>query len=102
MNPADGLAPADGAADVCEHGDCELVSGLESVSDTLGLEQDETVMRRTLFRERHIDTYMNDLIGSALLISGDLRSSSWLRAPILQEESDTAKILHLQKDLETL
>ena len=76
MNPADGLAPADGAADVCEHGDCELVSGLESVSDTLGLEQGETVMRRTLSRERHIDTYMNDLIGSALLISGDLRSGS--------------------------
>ena len=77
VNPADGLAPADGAADVCEHGDCELVSGLESVSDTLGLKKGETaVMRRTLFRERHIDTYMNDLIGSALLISGDLRSSS--------------------------
>ena len=51
MNPADGLAPADGAADVSKHGDCELVSGLESVSDTLGLEQDENVIRRTLSRE---------------------------------------------------
>ena len=37
VDPADGLAPADGAADVREHRDRELVPGLESVSDTLGL-----------------------------------------------------------------
>ena len=45
---------------------------------------------------------MKDLIGSALLVSGDLRSCSWLRAPILQEESDSSKIFHLQKGLETM
>ena len=37
VDPADGLAPADGAADVREHRDRELVPGLKSVSDTLGL-----------------------------------------------------------------
>ena len=37
VDPADGLAPTDGAANVREHRDRELVPGLESVSDTLGL-----------------------------------------------------------------
>lgn len=41
---------------------------------------------------------MKDLVGGALLVSGDLSRSSGLRASILQEESDAAKIFHLQKD----
>ena len=46
---------------------------------------------------------MKDLVGSALLVSGDLRRRGGLGAPILQEESDTSKIFHLKKRLvETL
>ena len=41
---------------------------------------------------------MKDLVGGTLLVSGDLSRSSGLGAPILQEESDAAKIFHLQKD----
>ena len=41
---------------------------------------------------------MKDLVGSALLVSGDLRRRGGLGAPILQEESDTSKIFHLKKD----
>ena len=37
VNPGDRLAPAHCTAEVCEHGDGELVPGLEPVRDTLGL-----------------------------------------------------------------
>ena len=37
MDPADSFSPADCGADVSEHGHGELVPGLESVRDTLGL-----------------------------------------------------------------
>ena len=39
MDVADVSAPADGAADVGEDGDGELVASLQSVSHTLGLEE---------------------------------------------------------------
>ena len=37
VNPSNTLPPADGAADISEHGDGEPVPGLEPVRDTLGL-----------------------------------------------------------------
>ena len=45
---------------------------------------------------------MKDLVGSALLVSGDLTSGGRLWTAVLEEESDATEIFHLHQVVEDL